>query len=293
MKNSKTAKIALSFIQNKTDVLIIAFFLFLSFFLFFYKLSQSSLVSWDEAWYGVVARNITLTGDFLNLTFNNRPFVEHPFGGFLLPAILFKIFGYSEFVARFQSAFSSLLAVIIVYLLGKELFNRVVGFSSALAFISSIWFVYRARSGNLDAILTLFFLLTLFLAIKATKEKRFFLAFSLSFAFLLTIKAYQPFFIIPSLIILFFNKHLKYKITDYFLPISLAALFFGGWLFTQSLNDSSLIWTHFKNGSRDIALEASYLNNFLTTKEYLHNGIGKWFWPGVLSIFGSPPVRNC
>ena len=78
-------------------------------------------------------------------------------------AIKILLLGISEFAARVPSAILGMLTLFVTYLLGKELFNRAVGFSSALALSSASWFLYRARSGNLDVFLTFFFVLTIFI----------------------------------------------------------------------------------------------------------------------------------
>src|SRR3990170_4463724 len=98
--------------------------------LFFYKLGQSSLVSFDEAWYADISRNILKNTDPINLTWNGRTFTDHPPGGFLLTAVNYLVFGVSEFSARFSSAITGLLSLIFTYLLGRKLFNKVVGFAS-------------------------------------------------------------------------------------------------------------------------------------------------------------------
>ena len=145
--------------------------------LFFYKLGQSSLVNWDEAWYAVISRNILTTGDPLNLIYNGLPYIDHPPAGFWLIALSFKLFGINEFTARLASAVAGFISLIVVYFLGKELFNRAVGITSALALSSSVWFLYRARSGNLDTILAMFFVLTLLFAVHAVKSNIFLIPF--------------------------------------------------------------------------------------------------------------------
>ena len=39
--------------------------------LFFYKLGQSSLTSYDEAWYGSIAKQIIQNGDLINLNWKS------------------------------------------------------------------------------------------------------------------------------------------------------------------------------------------------------------------------------
>ena len=97
--------------------MILLFSLFFLLPVFFYKLSAVSLSSWDEAWYGVIARNIYLKGDLLNLSFNGRAFYDHPPFGFWLQDIAYKIFGISDFSVRFPSAILGFLTIIVLYLL--------------------------------------------------------------------------------------------------------------------------------------------------------------------------------
>jgi 4-amino-4-deoxy-L-arabinose transferase len=78
------------------DVLIVFLLCFLLPF-FFFNLGLSSLVSWDEAWYAEIARNIIKSGDIFNLTWNQMAYYDHPPVGFWLIAIGEILFGYSEF----------------------------------------------------------------------------------------------------------------------------------------------------------------------------------------------------
>jgi len=252
--------------------------------LFFYKLGQSSLVSWDEAWYADISRNIAITGDLFNLVYNGNPFTDKPPGGFWVEALFFKLFGISELTARLPQAIAGLLTLYLVYLLGSKLWNRVVGFASAVSLSSSFWFLWRARSGNLDSILTLFFVLTIYLAISASEKKKFFFPFSLSLASLAMIKGIVFIFaLIPALIIIFWKSRL-YKIKDFLWLTFLALGLFGIWLLMQSLNDPSLAFWHFIHSLRGSSIENDFVNSLRLFKEYLHNGIGKWFWPGILGV---------
>src|SRR5687768_4222941 len=123
----------------KLDLLLI-FLIFLTSPLFFYKLGDSSLVSWDEAWYGGIARNILQSGNIFHLQFNDKYYFDHPPFGFSLIAGSQKIFGINEFGTRFTPALCGLLTLVVVYLLGKQLFSRSVGFLSALSLLSAPWF---------------------------------------------------------------------------------------------------------------------------------------------------------
>lgn len=265
----------------KRDIFLLAL-LSVSSPLFFYKLGQTSLVSWDEAWYGAIAKNIISSGNILYLTFNGNRYLDHPPAGFWLMALSMKLFGIGEFWVRFPSALSGLLSIYIIYLLGKELFNRVVGFSSAVALSSAIWFVYRARSGNLDSLLTLFFLTTLYLAIKASKNRRFLIPFAVSLSLLFLTKTVVPFTILPALLVIFYKEKIKFK--EFFKPILIFLFLFGGWILAQWIKYPDFINRYLSIGLPGVEVKTSYLDNLKQIKEYLHSGVGKWFWPGLASI---------
>lgn len=251
--------------------------------LFFYKLGQTSLVSWDEAWYGEIARNIIKSGDLINLTWNSSPYFDHPPTGFWLMAAAYKLFEINEFWTRFPSAIAGITSIILLYLLGKKLFNPLVGISSAIALSSAIWFIFRSRSGNLDIILTMFFLLTFLLAVKAHENKKYLYPFVISLSLLFLTKAMVPLAIIPPLILIFYKNKL-YKLRDLILPTLLFFTIAGGWFVIQIIQHSNFIQNYFGVGLRGVSLQSSYSANLLLTKDYLYNGIGRWFWPGILSL---------
>lgn len=267
---------------KKELYILLLFILFLP--LFFYKLAQSSLVSWDEAWYAEIARNIMKTGDLFNLFWNGLPFSDKPPGGFWLEAISFKFFGISEFAARLPSATFGFLSLVVVYLMGSKLFNRLTGLLSALALISSFWFLYRARFGDLDTILTFFYLLSIYLAVLASEKRKFLIPFSLSLATLPMVKGIVfVLALLPSLLIIFWgNKVIKSR--DYLLPLLFLTGLFGTWILIQYIHSPALAMYHFSHSLRDSSWESNILSNLKLFKEYLHSGIGKWFWPGVLGI---------
>lgn len=254
--------------------------------LFFYKLGQSSLVSWDEAWYAEISRNIVKSGDFLNLSWNGMRYFEHPPVGFWLTSLVFKIFGTSEFWARSTQAIAGLGSLTLVYLLGKELFNRWVGFSSAIALSSAIWFVYRARSGNLDITLTFFFLLSLLFAIKAFSNHKFLIPLSISTSLLFLTKAIVPFTIIPSFLVVFWGYKIKLK--NIIFPISIFVLSFGGYFLYKVINEPNFLSHYLITGLPGISTHTNFIDNVQRTTQYLHSGIGKWFWPGLLGIILGP-----
>lgn len=264
---------------------------FLTLPLFFYKLGQTSLVSWDEAWYAEVARNMLKTGDIINMSWNHHLYNDHPPTGYWIMALFYKIFGVNEFWTRFPSALAGITSMILLYFLGKKLFNPLVGLISSITLSSAIWFIYRSRLGDLDTLLTMFFLLTILLAIKAAENRRFIFPLAISLILLLLTKTLVPFVIIPTLIFIFFKNKL-YKWYDFILPVILVIIVVGGWFAIQIPQDGNFITDSLGIGLRGITLKSNYLYNINLAKDYLHSGIGKWFWPGIASIFLSAFLKQ-
>lgn len=273
-------------IKNKSESLYnfsLVLFILTILPLFFYKLGQTSLVSWDEAWYGEVARNMLKTGNIINMSWNNHLYTDHPPTGYWIMALFYKIFGVNEFWTRFPSALSGIVSIILLYLLGKKLFNPLVGLASAIALSSATWFVFRARSGDLDVILTMFFLLTLLLAIMASESKKYLLYLTVSLCLLFLTKSMVPFAIIPALVMIFYQNKL-YKRNDLILPALIFLSIAGGWFTSQIVQNSNFVQNYLGVGLRGANLDSTYFANLSLAKQYLYNGIGRWFWPGIISL---------
>jgi 4-amino-4-deoxy-L-arabinose transferase-like glycosyltransferase len=268
----------------KLDIVLVFLLLCLS-PLFFYKLGQSSLISWDEAWYAGIARNMLNSGDIFNLWWNGAPFFDHPPAGFWWMALSFKLFGISNLTAKLPSAVFGLGTLIAVYFLGRDLFGKWVGFASALALTSAPWFLYRARSGNLDIFLTFFFVLTILLAVKAVKNAKYFIPLGLSLAILFLTKTLVPVTVLPALVIVFIGKKIQIKqaflaLLAFFIPVY-------AWYRSQISVDPTFLDRYFYIGLPGVKAKPIYAENFKIAKNYLHDGIAKWFWPSSFSVFAN------
>lgn len=250
--------------------------------LYFYKLGQSSLVSWDEAWYGAIARNILNSGNLLFLSWNGSIYSDHPPAGFWIIALFESIFGVDEFGVRVGSAIFGLLGLYITYLVGREFFSKTTGFASALALSSAYWYLFRSRSGNLDIFLTVFFILTFYLAVKASKNPKFLLPFALSLGMLILTKSLIPLTIIPALIIIFSRSKISLK--QIIFPAIAFLVLILPWFAALYFFENSAFYKYFQTGTPGVGKETNFFVNFKQIRQYLHFGVGKWFWPGVLGI---------
>lgn len=289
MKANKLSGHLIKLIRKNPDLLIIALLcIFLPLFIF--NLKGFSLVDFDEAWYASIAKNILSSRNPIYLMFNGGAYKDHPFVGFNLMAISMMIFGANEFGARFPSAILGFGSLIVLYLIGKNLFGRTIGLIASLVLVSCVWFVFRSRSANLDTILLFFYLFTFYSALKATKNCKWVTVLGLSlFATLLT-KSIIGLTIIPPIIIVFILRGVKYKLKEalpHILFLILVATIilvglsvtYGQSFFRNYLN------TGFKSTGKH-QIDILEIKNSLTVL-YLHYGVRKWFYPAIISLAGS------
>lgn len=265
------------------------FLILISSFIFFYHLDYTTLVSFDEAWYGAIARNIVKNNEWLKLSFNGKPYYDHPPMGFWLMAISYKVIGVNEFSTRFPSALLGVFSSILILEIGRILLkNKLIGFTASLIMLTSVWYVLRVRSGNLDGFLVFFNALTVFLILKSKQNFKYFPLLGLSAAALLLTKTLigLPVFI---LILFYLYKEIINFKKNWFilmLGIFLFALLFIPWYLVQMTTYPNFFEFHFlKIGMRNKSLQ-SFLNLYLEKPFfYLHMGVRKWYYPWLLSIF--------
>lgn len=249
-------------------------FLFLTLPLFFYNLGAYSLVDFDEAWYGEIARNILKFGQPLFLFFNGRPYFDHPPLGFNLMALSFSLFGVNEFSARLPSALLGFGCVVLTYLIGKTLFDRLVGLSAALMLTSSVWFIFRAREADLDTPFLFFYLLCVLAAAKIKLNPKWLCVLALAFAAVLQVKSVIGISILPAIIIFLYFSRTKIKFKNIIFSLFIFVLAIIPWLISTDLHRELAIGL--RSGYRTV-----FNSNTLT---YLHSGIGKWYYPALLSL---------
>lgn len=188
----------------------------------------------DEAGQGYSAYSILKTGkdewgDFLPL--NPRGFGDYKppvFMYLLVPSI--AVFGLTEFAVRFPSAIAGILSVWIVFLLIRDLFK-----SPKLALISSFflaispWHIYYSRLGWESNIGLMFFILGIWLFVKAAEKTRFLSLSILSFS--LAALSYHSFKLLVPLmfisLVFIYWKQLKTIKKDSFLIPAIVLVAFG------------------------------------------------------------------
>jgi 4-amino-4-deoxy-L-arabinose transferase-like glycosyltransferase len=106
-------------LMAKEKRLIRLFFAFATIFIYFFSLGQMPLVGPDEPRYAQVAREMFERHDWITPTLGGFQWFEKPALLYWLQIISYKIFGVSEFSARFGSAVCGLLIIFSLWVLGK------------------------------------------------------------------------------------------------------------------------------------------------------------------------------
>lgn len=258
------------------------------------KLGQTPLRSWDEAWYAEIARNILNSGNWLLMKWNGLPYYDHPPFGFWLMALSFKLFGVSEFAARLPSALSGITSIILIYFIGKNLFNKTVGFAAGIILLSTPWFWLRSREGNLDIILVCFSLLSILFAYKSKKEHSFLPILALVFSFVLLTKTVIGLGLIP-IILYLYMKPVDLKPSIVILSVLILLTVFIPWYLINFISyglpfiDRNIFVTGLRLASwKAIGHSEVGFKIYPATNLYnLHMGILLWYKPLIVSLIGS------
>jgi hypothetical protein len=150
--NTSSFKRALSHVNWGQPLLLIS----LATLIILPGLGEGSLRDWDEAIYAQVSKEIVQSGDWITLYHGYKPFFEKPPLLMWIIAIFYKLFGVNEFWARMPSALSGILLTYVTYLTGKTIYGNRTGFLAGLILLTSYGFIFEARNGETDMLLSLF-----------------------------------------------------------------------------------------------------------------------------------------
>jgi 4-amino-4-deoxy-L-arabinose transferase-like glycosyltransferase len=171
---------------------------------------------WDESLFAVNSYEMVHNGKFFSPYYNGHPdlFNSKPPMTSWLQVAFIKLIGYNELAIRLPSAISALLCIIIIFLYLARNFDLLWAWTSALVLMTTYGFIqfHTARTGDSDAILTLYALLMNLYFIKYIYDdrKKYILLFFLFFSLAFTTKMFIPLLFCPAyLVILLMEKKLK------------------------------------------------------------------------------------
>jgi 4-amino-4-deoxy-L-arabinose transferase-like glycosyltransferase len=127
--------------------------------LFIPFLGRVHLFDWDEINFAESAREMIVTGDYLTVQINFVPFWEKPPLFIWMQVLSMKIFGINEFAARFPNAICGIVTLVLLYGIGKRLFNNKFGLIWVMVYAGSVLPFFYFKSGIIDPWFNLFIFL--------------------------------------------------------------------------------------------------------------------------------------
>ncbi len=145
---------------NKTTTILVIAVLAAALFIPF--LGRVHLFDWDEINFAEASREMIKMDDYTRVYIDFKPFWEKPPMFFWMQSTAMKMFGVTEFAARFPNALCGIITLIVVFLCGSRIYDRKFGILWALAYGGSLFPNMYFKSGIIDPWFNLFTFLSLY-----------------------------------------------------------------------------------------------------------------------------------
>jgi 4-amino-4-deoxy-L-arabinose transferase-like glycosyltransferase len=129
----------------------------------FTNLGATRLWDQDEAFFARTAVEMQERHEWVVPYFNGELFAHKPPLMFWMMRLGYMLFGVNEFAARFWSAVFGVATAVLVYRLGRRMFNTQVGLWAGLAMATALMFDVVARAATPDCFLVFFSTLALYI----------------------------------------------------------------------------------------------------------------------------------
>ena len=221
--------------------------------IFFINLGSGVLRAADEQTYSQWAFYMFRTGDYLTpWAFGSANFwIAKPPLNMWLMSLAYQVFGVNNFASRFFSAVFGTLSLVLVFYLGKKLYNVYVGFLSALVLGTFTTFYVFARLAMTDVPLVFFILGSIYffvLSEKTEKTNRYAVLSGLFFGLALMTKQIEA-LLIPLILLLYLiatRGSFGFLFTKRFtLFWGVGLLIFSPWLIYMDIRFGSKFWHWF------------------------------------------------
>lgn len=145
---------------NKTTTILLITILAALFFIPF--LGRVHLFDWDEINFAEASREMIKMNDYTRVYIDFKPFWEKPPMFFWMQSTAMKIFGVTEFAARFPNALCGIITLIVVFCCGRRIYDTRFGILWALAYGGSLFPNMYFKSGIIDPWFNLFTFISLY-----------------------------------------------------------------------------------------------------------------------------------
>ncbi len=174
--------------STSTRKLIVAAYLIVFALLFLFLHQGRNPLHFDEAIYAQVSKEMVERNEWLTPHWNGSLWFHKSPVYFWVTGLLFKVFGVTDFWARFPSALSGLGVLWLSYLIARRLYSETAGMLAVMILLSSQLFVFYARFGSTDAMLTLCILIAVYAYLRSEENERFWLLAGAGCALALMVK---------------------------------------------------------------------------------------------------------
>ncbi|MBI4353537.1 MAG: phospholipid carrier-dependent glycosyltransferase [Candidatus Omnitrophica bacterium] len=125
-------------------------------FLFLFRLGERSLRNPDEGRYAEIAREMTVSGRWMEPSLYEIPYWKKPFLFYWLTAGSFKLFGQNEWAARLVPAFFGILGVMAAFFFAVKVWDVRSALFSSLILTSNVWYLHVGRYLVIDMAFSFF-----------------------------------------------------------------------------------------------------------------------------------------
>jgi len=225
----------LSYRQSQLLIVLLSALLFIPF------LGQVHLFDWDEINFAESAREMLVTGNWLEVQIDYETFWEKPPLFIWMQAISMKIFGVNEFAARFPNAICGVISLLVLFHIGNRLYNRQYAWIWVLVYAGSFLPFFYFKSGIIDPWFNLFMFLAIYYLFRYLSQRNlFFVAIGGMFTGLAVLTKGPVGALIVGLSILAYlfviQFKVKIKFQDVLLFLLVFSLFGGLWFILMLLN---------------------------------------------------------
>ncbi len=156
--------------MNKT-ILYNLLIIVISSLLFVPFIGQVHLFDWDEINFAESAREMIVTGDYLNVQINFEVFWEKPPLFTWLQVLSMKMFGINEFAARFPNAIVGIITLLVIFNIAVKLYNERFALIWVFVYAASILPHFYFKSGIIDPWFNFFIFLGIYYFYLFAKNK--------------------------------------------------------------------------------------------------------------------------
>ena len=146
-------KAEIIYIQGKNKLLLYYCLLGLAFLAHLSGLMNDVFIS-DSALYASIAKEMALSNNFLDLTYDGMDWLDKPHFQFWITAISYKIFGINTVAYKLPAIGFTLLALVYTFKLARELYNRETALLAVLILATAQHLILSNNDVRAEPILT-------------------------------------------------------------------------------------------------------------------------------------------